>query len=199
MKRSFFLILVFCMSLNNAHAQLSNFALLDIKEESEAGRIAWNKALEDGIEKKNLSALPALRQANENYIDQQLSRLRRMYAEGDGRQLITAVSNYLQIQKQFVKNVMIPSESLNPGDQEGIEDINKRISDYSQKERSFLIDINNAVANSPEPEIKMDEPEEEEENEAEVIKKQENKPKRKGKLPHEQHNKKSTDEDKIDE
>lgn len=198
-------LLVFALFFmqNNVFAQLSNSDLLNIKEQADARKLAWSKAFDEGISNKSFATLPALRTATETYIEEQLHLLNRMYASGDARELLSAVSNYLQIQKQFVKDVMIPAETLNPNDEEGINAVNRRIGDFTNKEKMFLIDINNAIRSTPEPiplvdqEMNQDD-EPEQLSEEEIKKREEAKPHRKGKLPHESANdreKSKTDED----
>lgn len=177
--------------------QLPNSGLLEIKDEADAGRITWTDAFEEGVKLQSFSALPEIRQAVQSNIEQRLVTLRRMYAGGDGRELLTAVTNYLIIQQQFVKNVMVPAESLQPSDQTGIESIRQQINNFSGKEKAFLIDINNALRNAPEPGTALQqEPDEEdgftaEEQEKAAIEREQKKPRRKYKLPHERAEKKS--------
>ncbi len=132
-------------------AQLSNGQIMKIKEDADDGKSLWIKLFDDSYQNKNMSSLPALRNANENFLNEHISILSRMYAEGDGRELIVAVKNYLVIQRQFVKDVMIPAESLNPEDEEGYNALGKKISDFALKERSFDMDITNALRSSREP------------------------------------------------
>jgi hypothetical protein len=122
----------------------SNKGLMDIKEKVEANRVVWNKAFDDASAAKNFAALRPLREADEQYIDQQISALRRLYAEGDGRALLNAINNYLQIQKQFIKDIMVPAESI-AGNEADIATINEKISSFGEKEKIFLVEINNAL------------------------------------------------------
>jgi len=210
-----FLIFVAMVAITGSvYAQdLSNQGLMDIKDHSETLRTSWMKAFDDAVQSKNFSSLTALRQENETYIDNNLGAMRRLTAEGDGRGLLTAVGNYLQIERQFVKDVMIPAESLTASNQEGIDKTYRKINDFGDKERAFLIDINNALATertdagpaSPaaqEPEMDADEAYEE--PKGSVVEGRHRKGK--GKLPHEQakderrkKGKKQTDEESDDE
>ncbi|HTM67039.1 MAG TPA: hypothetical protein VL093_12000 [Flavipsychrobacter sp.] len=122
----------------------SNKGLMDIKEKVEANRVTWNKAFDDASAAKNFSALRPLREADERYVDEQISALRRLYAEGDGRALLSAVNNYLRIQKQFVRDIMLPAESIE-GNETDIATINEKISSFGEKEKIFLVEINNAL------------------------------------------------------
>ena len=106
----------------------------------------WIKAFEEAVQSKDYSILPSLRAENEHFLDQHISSMRRLYAQGDGRALLTAVSNYFQIERQFVKDVMASAERLTPDNQEGIDRVMQQISDFGQKERVFLVEINNALA-----------------------------------------------------
>lgn len=185
--------------------QLSNMQLLEIKDQTDAGRITWNDAFEEGITLKNFSSLPDIRHHSSAQIEQGLQTLRGVYASGDGRELLTTVINYLKIQQQFVRDVMIPAEKLNPQDEEGIQEIRRKINSFSGKEKSFLIDINNALraaAANPVQEAAEDLEEDEFNAEEQLIEKEKKKPRRKGKLPHEQTGRKkgqSRDEQDMDE
>lgn len=168
----------------------SNRGLMEIKEHSETARMEWIKAFDEAVQSKNFANLATLRQANEQYLDQHLSAIRRLYAEGDARALLTAVNNYLRIESQFVKDVMITAESLTGNSQEGINKIYQKITDFGQKEKMFLIDINNALLTEPvnagpptSVDSEMNTEEEYEEPRGSVI--EERKLKRKSKLPHE--------------
>lgn len=134
-----------CYSVAVCGQDYSNRGLMEIKEKSESLRINWIKAFDDAVQSKNFPSLQPIRKENEVFLDKHMSMMRRLYAEGDGRALLSAVSNYMQIERQFVKDVMVPAESLAPGDQEGIDRIYQKIDDFGQKERAFLIDINNAL------------------------------------------------------
>lgn len=130
---------------------MSNNDLMVVKEESEARRLQWNNQFENALKAGNLSILPEARTRFEAFLDQQTLRLRRIMGTGDGRALLTAVTNYLVIQKQYVRDVMKPAEGLQPADAEAIARVQQKIVDFSQKERVFLIEINNALVSSPEP------------------------------------------------
>lgn len=148
MFRSMFLMAVFSLlSLNVLRAQdYSNRGLMQIKNQSESLRLNWLNAFDKAIGTSRFAGLQPLRKENEQFIDEQLSALRRIYAQGDARALLKAVTNYLQIEKQFVLNAMIPAESIKEAAEEEIEKINQQISDFNQKERVFLIEIENALA-----------------------------------------------------
>jgi hypothetical protein len=170
----------------------SNKGLMDIKEKVEANRVAWNKAFDDASVAKNFSSLRPLREADERYIDEQISGLRRLYAEGDGRALLSAVNNYLRIQKQFVKDIMVPAEAIE-GSEADIATINEKINSFGEKEKIFLVEINNALRiegaeAGPAAPAKTDEEMEEEdmfqEPHGSVIEGRESR-KSKGRLPHE--------------
>lgn len=187
-------IILSCFLFNNSFAQLSNAQIMKIKDDADDGKGLWLKLFEDGYTKNDMSGLPALRKTDEAFLNQNISQLSRMYAEGDGRELVLAVKNYLIIEKQFVKDIMIPAESLKPGDNESYNDINKKISDFGMKERSFDIDISNAYRNSPEPLViqqEADNNEQQDTDEEEMKQQEEARPHRKGKLPHETYGKKS--------
>jgi len=191
--QAFLLIFSFC-----SHAQdLSNKGLMNIIDQSEAQRINWLKLFDEGVSAKSLTALNSTRTQYESFLDKNLSSIRRLYSEGDGRALLTAVSNYLQIERQFVKDVMVPAEAISPTNQEDVDKVYKKINDFGQKEKTFLIDINNALATegmeegnptavSKEQELNADDAYED--SKGSVI--EERKQKRKGKLPHEQPKKK---------
>lgn len=138
-------VILFISTHAFAQSDFSNKGLMDIKEKSESLRTAWMKAFDDAVQSKNFSALAPLRSENEKFLDDNLSSLSRLYAHGDARALLTAVDNYLQIEKQFVRSVMIPAEKLGPDDKQGVDDIYKKINNFGQKEKIFLIDINNAL------------------------------------------------------
>lgn len=158
------MFLVFGLTTVQLFAQLSNAQIMKIKEDADDGKSLWMKLFEDSYSRKNMSGLSGLRKANEDFLNENVSKLSRMYAEGDGRELVITVKNYLMIERQFVRDVMIPAESLNPEDEEGYNALNKKIADFTQKERPFEIDITNALRSSPEPMIaepqEADEPEE---------------------------------------
>jgi hypothetical protein len=170
----------------------SNKGLMELKELSEAKRMAWMKAFDDAVQSQTFANLPPVRQDNESFLDRHISALRRMYAEGDARGLLNSVANYLQIQRQFVKDVMMPAESLTPSNTVGIENINSKIAAFADKEKTFLVDINNALLLEPNEvpppppptDETADEGEEMEEMRGSVV--EERTKKRKGKLPHEQ-------------
>jgi len=170
----------------------SNKGLMDIKEKVEANRVTWNKAFDDASAAKNFSSLRPLREADERYVDEQISALRRLYAEGDGRALLSAINNYLRIQKQFIRDIMLPAESIQGNDAD-IATINEKISSFGEKEKIFLVEINNALRTEgaeagPATPAKTDEEMEEEdmfqEPHGSVIEGRESR-KSKGRLPHE--------------
>jgi hypothetical protein len=169
MTKTALLLLLICFSflpVVKGQDYLSNNDLMGIKEQSEARRYAWNKAFDDGVAKKDFSALPSARQATQSYIDAQITSLRRLYATGDGRELITAVTNYLQIQRQYIKDVMLPAEALTPAQETEVGEIIRKMNDFGGKEKVFLLEINSALANSPEDpqaNLQIAEPEESEE------------------------------------
>jgi hypothetical protein len=191
MKKIFALLLSVACGLN-CYAQLSNAQIMEIKDNADDGKSLWIKYFEEGFAKNTLTDLSPLRKTNEEFLTGNISKLGRMTAEGDGRELLTAVRNYLVIQKQFVKDVMVPAESLKPGDNDTYEMLSRKISESAEKERSFLIDINNALRLSPDPVAaeapEPEEPEEQELSEEEIKKREEAKPRHKGKLPHETYN-----------
>ncbi|MBS1588438.1 MAG: hypothetical protein JST52_02370 [Bacteroidetes bacterium] len=192
--QAFLFIFSFC-----SHAQdLSNKGLMSIIDQSDAQRVNWMKLFDEAIAAKSLTALNPTRIQYESFLDKNLSSIRRLYAEGDGRALLTAVSNYLQIERQFVKDVMAPAESISPANQEDVDKVYKKINDFGQKEKSFLIDINNALATegmeegnpaavSKEQELNADDAYED--SKGSII--EERQQKRRGKLPHEQSKRKS--------
>jgi hypothetical protein len=170
----------------------SNKGLMDIKEKVEANRVTWNKAFDDASAAKNFAALRPLREADERYVDEQISALRRLYAEGDGRALLSAINNYLRIQKQFIRDIMLPAESIEGNDAD-IATINEKISSFGEKEKIFLVEINNALRTEgaeagPSTPAKVDEEMEEdnlfEEPHGSVIEGRETR-KEKRRLPHE--------------
>lgn len=190
-----FLLAVFSVLCYSATAQdYSNRGLMEIKEQSEALRIAWTKAFDAALQSKDFSSLSGPRKAAERYIDTHLKGMRQLFAQGDGRALLTAVSNYLQIERQFVKDAMLPAETLRADDEAGAERVSQKIADFGQKERIFLVEINNALstegmdAGSPgggiDPEMMEDDEEEAfVEPRGSVI---EGRPRKsRGKLPHE--------------
>lgn len=190
MKNLFLSFLGLLLLSTTAWGQLSNAQLMKIKEDADDGKSLWIKLFEESRIKNEPSNLTPLRKENESFLRSNISQLSRMYAEGDGRELITAIKNYLVIEQQFVRNVMIPAETLSPTDNEGYEQLNKKISEFTQKERAFEIDIHNALRSSPEPLIENDAPDEEaNEPETEITSEpqKEAKPKRKRKLPHEEY------------
>src|SRR5690606_25637134 len=132
---------------SGVHAQdYSNRGLMEIKNQSEALRLNWLTAFDKAVASNRFAELQPLRRENEQFIENNLSALRRIYAQGDARALLKAVTNYLQIEKQFVLNAMIPAETINSPDGEEVEKINQQISDFNQKEKVFLIEIENALA-----------------------------------------------------
>ena len=170
----------------------SNRGLMDIKERSEALRMDWIKAFEAATQTKNFTSLAGIRQENEDFLERQISAIRRLYSEGDARALLTAVSNYLQIEKQFVKDVMLPAESIGANDQDEIEKVNQRIEDFGSKEKIFLVEINNALliegekagpAGASQSDLEMDEQDEFQEPHGSVVEGRHQR--RTGKLPHE--------------
>lgn len=198
--RILLLLAGFCfLSVMGANAQdYSNRGLLMIKEQSEANRMGWARTFDDAVRTGDFSGLSAARLANENYLERELAAFRKLIGQGDGRALLTAINNYLQIERQFVKDAMIPAETLNPGDADGIARVMQKITDFGQKERIFLMEINNAMASEPDnagppaaaqpdPEMNQDEPEEveQEDPKGSVIEGKKAK-KKKAKLPHEQ-------------
>lgn len=179
-----------------ATAQLSNAQIMKIKEDADDGKNLWIKLFEESRTKANKGDLIALRKANEEYLNQNTSQLGRMFAEGDGRELITAVKNYLTIEKQFVKSVMIPAETLSPEDADGYEQLNKKISEFVQKERAFEIDIHNALRSSPEPmnvsESEADDAPDADTDETDAPTEAKSHSKKKQKLPHENYSEKKS-------
>ncbi|HTN46964.1 MAG TPA: hypothetical protein VL098_11505 [Flavipsychrobacter sp.] len=197
------MLLGFLLWYMSASAQLSNSQLVKIKEDADDGKTLWIKLFEDSYAKKNMSELPSLRKANEDFLNQNISQLSRLYAEGDGRELVTAVKNYLVIEKQFVKDVMIPAESLKPEDEDGYNTLSRKINEFAQKEKTFEIDVMNAVRTSPEPmnvePLREDEAEQPELTEEQVKARENAKPRRKEKLPHETYEKKGNKRKGSDE
>ncbi len=139
-----------CTTMSFAQ-DFSRDGLMQIKEHAETMRESWITAFDQSVQVKDLKALTPLRQQNEEFLDKYISSLRRQYASGDVRPLMTAVTNYLQISRQFVKDIMEDAETLNPSDEAGIEAIQQRIADFGQKERIFLVEINNALLSEPAP------------------------------------------------
>lgn len=185
----FSLLFVSILATNMVKAQLSNNDLLGIKETTDQRLGAWNNAFDEGVAKKSLATLPTLRGDFEKFLNENISVLSRLYASGDARPLLTAVKNYLQIHKQFVRTTMQQAEATDPTNPDEVSKINRGIGDFASKTKPFLIDINNALRDSPEPMPQVDEEMTQDEptptNPEEVKKKQETKPRRKGKLPHE--------------
>ncbi|HRO43886.1 MAG TPA: hypothetical protein PL009_13700 [Flavipsychrobacter sp.] len=175
----------------------SNRGLMEIKDHSEGLRMAWIKSFDEAVQTKNFSALQPLRKENENYLDKHMLMIRRLYADGDGRALLSAVNNYMRIERQFVKDVMVPAEAFTANSQEGIDRTYQKIDDFGQKEKVFLIEINNAMrtesmdaggaaGNNADAQMQEQEEESFDEPQGSVI---EGRPKRKkGRLPHEQEN-----------
>lgn len=189
-KRMLFSVLFVCLLATSfANAQLSNNDILGIKETTDQKLGAWNSAFDQGVEQKSFAALPALRTDFENFLNENISVLSRLYATGDARPLLTAVKNYLQIHKQFVRTIMQQAEATDPANEEAVSNVNRGIGDFAAKTKPFLIDINNALRDSPEPMPQVDQEMNEDEpapaNQEEIKKNQESKPRRKGKLPHE--------------
>lgn len=147
MRRLLFPFLLFVFSWAQAQ-DYTNRGLLQIKELSEKARLDWNKSFDDGIQNKNLAALKTQRQMLELFLDQQLANMKQLMAQGDERALLTTIANYFQIEKQYVKNVMIPAESIKPTDAEAVARVNQQMIDFGQKEKYFLLEINNALATS---------------------------------------------------
>lgn len=192
-QRILFSALFICLLFTTiAHAQLSNNDILGIKENTDQRLGAWNNAFDQAVEKKNLAGLPTLRVDFEKFINDNLSVLSRLYATGDARPLLTAVRNYLQIHKQFERTTMQQAETIDPANPDDVSKINRGIGDFASKTKPFLIDINNALRDSPEPMPMVDEEMNQDEpaatNPDEVKKKEDAKPRRKGKLPHERDN-----------
>lgn len=214
MRRIIFLLTV-CVGLYyTSQAQdYSRHGLMEIKDQSEAARLDWNKAFDQAVETKNFKGLAKQRQALEQFMDLHLNNMRKLAAQGDARALLTAVDNYLQIQKQYIKNIMIPAESLDGNDPEAIEKVNSQTVEFMQKERIFLMEINNALAASTEPDVpvadpKMDQDDEEMEGdeEEEDVKAHQTsvvgdrpKAKKRTKLPHEAYNEDSKEGEKLRE
>src|SRR5690349_12073555 len=120
-------LLLSCFSASAQTADYSNRGLLDIKEQSESLHNALSKAFDEAVTAKNFAQLAGLRKENELYLDHHISAMRRMYAEGDGRATLQSVSNYLQIERQFVRDAMVPAESLTAANQDGIDKIYQKI------------------------------------------------------------------------
>jgi len=155
-------------SIKGFSQDYSNRGLMDIRDEAEARRVEWTRAFEEAVQRKSYAGLASPRQSSESFIELQLSQLRRLYGQGDARGLLTAIINYLTIEKQFVKDVMRPAEAIKPEDQETIDKINQKIADFGEKEKPFLIEINNALMSerddiAPQQEVKTpdNDPEEE--------------------------------------
>jgi hypothetical protein len=185
-------VAVLAFSITGFSQDYSNRGLMDIKEQAEDRHGQWDQAFEVAVEKGSFASLAPRRQENERFLDHQIIALKRLFAQGDGRALLTTVTNYLQIQKQYVKDVMIPAEKLTPTNKDGIEDIRTRINQFSQKEKVFIVEINNALRTEredvgPAP-IGIDPatgPDEVEEEQRGSVIEGKTKIKRKGKLPHE--------------
>jgi hypothetical protein len=207
MMRWLLLTTAFCLSFafSSSAQDYSNRGLVEIKEQADSRRLDWNKVFDDAMAGNNTAGLAAARKATEMYLDAHLPALRRLYAEGDGRGLLTSVTNYLQIQKQFVKDVMVSAESIKPGDQAEIDKINQKIDAFAQKERIFLVEINNAMATepedngSPEPVTDQDEEREEYEEMRGSVVEERQKVKRSEKLPHEKGRKKKSKKNEEEE
>jgi hypothetical protein len=188
------LSLVVLLTVRAAIAQdYSNRGLMELKEISENKRMAWVAAYEDAVQTKTFSALPPIRQDDERFLDKNVSALRRMYAAGDARGLLNSVANYLQIQRQFVKDVMIPAEALTPANTEGIQKVYDKISAFAEKEKTFLVDINNALLlepdDAPQTQPSQNDTADEEDEEMEEMRGsvvEERRKKSRTKLPHEQ-------------
>lgn len=147
MTRLPFLLTIFlvCMAFALRAQDYSNRGLMEIKDKSEGLRMAWIKAFDEAVQRNNFAVLQPIRQENESFLDKHMSVIRRLYAEGDGRALLSAVNNYMRIERQFVRDVMVPAEAFTANSREGIDRTYQKIDDFGQKEKVFLIDINNAV------------------------------------------------------
>lgn len=156
-------------------------------------RLNWVKAFEDAVQSKNFRSLQPVRLENEQFLTQHMNVIRRLYAEGDGRALLSAVNNYMRIEQQFVRDVMTPTENFTANSQADIDKTYRKIEDFGEKEKAFLIDINNALRTegleagsqaATDTNLQQEEEDVFEEPQGSII---EGRPKRKkGKLPHEQ-------------
>lgn len=151
MKQILMMLLLLAGLHAGAQEYMSNAHLMAVKEQSEGQRLAWNKLFDEAVATNKFNQLPLARQQYEQYLEQIGQRLRRLLAEGDGRALLTAVNNYVTIQKQFARDIMRPAEEVTAEKTEDIARINQKITEFSQKERVFLIEIDNAIVSSPEP------------------------------------------------
>ncbi|RZJ33283.1 MAG: hypothetical protein EOO18_09125, partial [Chryseobacterium sp.] len=138
----------------------------------------------------------------EQFIENHLLQIRKLMSQGDARALLTSVNNYLQIQRQYVRNVMIPAESFAADDPEALEKVTRQNSDFQQKEKIFLIEINNALASTRDDipaQVDPEMSEDEEEDAAEETEKAEKPAARKGqprkKLPHEEYDEEHADDE----
>jgi len=192
-----FFLLIFLVSFSVTAQDFSNRGLVQIKEQTESLRLQWNKVFEEALINKNFTTLPIQRLQLEKILDQHIQTFRQMMSQGDERPLLVAVNNYLQIQKQYLKNTMVPAESLKTTDIEGISRVNQQTAEFAQKERVFLLEFNNAVSTSnmdEGPTPKVDNQEEENEDDMEEKRNTERRGsvigdtprmKKKSKLPHE--------------
>jgi len=121
---------------------------MEIKEQSENGRMAWIRSFEEAVPEKKFNALAPQRKAYEQYLQTHLTNMRRLVAQGDARELLTAVNNYLQIQMQYARSVMETAEALDGNNPEAIAKIQEQTNEFSKKEKIFLLEINNALATS---------------------------------------------------
>ncbi len=191
-------LIIICFGVGKAIAQdYSNRGLVQIKEQTESMRLQWNKVFEEALINKNFTTLPIQRLQFEKILDQHIQTFRQMMSQGDERPLLVAVNNYLQIQRQYLKNTMIPAEGLKSSDADGISKVNQQTAEFAQKERIFLLEFNNAASTSnmdEGPTPKVDNQEEENEDDLEEKKNTERRGsvigdtprmKKKSKLPHE--------------
>lgn len=190
-------LLIFIVSFSAIAQDYSNRGLVQIKEQTENLRLQWNKSFEEALINKNLTVLTPQRIQLEKVLDQHITSFKQMIAQGDERPLLVAVNNYLQIQKQYLKNTMAPAEGLKVSDAESISRINQQTAEFAQKERVFLLEYNNALSTSnmdEGPTPKIDNSEEENEEDIEEKRNIERRGsvigdsprmKKKGKLPHE--------------
>lgn len=145
-------LLLFAFSFSNAQ-DYTNRGLLQIKEQSEMARLNWNKAFDEAVQNKNLASLMPQRLQLERFLDMHIANMKQIMAQGDERGLLTTIANYLQIEKQYLKNVMVPAEAVKPTDAEAIARVNQQTVEFGQKEKFFLLEINNAIATSGEDDI----------------------------------------------
>ncbi len=152
MRRLLLPLLLFAFSFSNAQ-DYTNRGLLQIKEQSETARLNWNKAFDEAVQNKNLALLIPQRHLLERFLDMHIANMKQIMAQGDERGLLTTIANYLQIEKQYLKNVMVPAEAVKPTDAEAIARVNQQTIEFGQKEKFFLLEINNAIATSGEDDI----------------------------------------------